>query len=214
MDGGTIKGVAALLWPIVTAWAIFLFRIEIRSLISRLRRFGKGGAEFSESRIGVQAISIPIEKVLKDVAPGERQDSYILKGVEELRAALNRLQPEDVNARESLLLLRLTQRITERDWAIFWLNIFASQRSALEAMAIETSAIDLTKFYDAHVEAYEAYVKTQDSPSPVGTFDAWARYLVVNKVAVINGRAGLITDLGLGFLAFAKQQNLPRFQWW
>ncbi len=214
MDGNFLKGVAAILWPIVTATAIFLFRLEIRSLISRLRRVGKGVAEFSESRIGVQAITIPLEEALKNVAPGEKQEPYIVKGVEEVRIELNRVQPEDAHARESLLLLRLTQRKTERDWAIFWLNIFASQRSALEAMAAETSATDLTKFYDAHVEAYEAYVKTQASPVPVGTFEVWVRFLVVNNAAIVTGRNGTITELGRGFLEFAAQQNLPRFQGW
>jgi hypothetical protein len=130
-----LKGVAAVLWPLVVACAVYMFRSSIGELLRRLKRVDTSGAEFEARSIVAQSAATPVDQILRDVAPGETQHSYIRARLETLRAELNARQPDDLARREFLLLLRLAEAQQVRDWSFVWMQIFASQLEALAAMA-------------------------------------------------------------------------------
>lgn len=76
-------------------------------------------------------------------------------------------------------------------------------------MAGATGSIDLSPYYDAHVQRRNAL--PSEGTLLTATFELWCSYLVRMRLATINGREGVITDEGRGFLAFAATGNLPRF---
>ena len=104
-----LKELGSLLWPIVVAGAIYGFRTELSTLLTRVRRVSKEGAEFGEARIAAQIMAQPVDVALKDVAPDEAHPPYIMQRVDELRVELNARVPEDEQRREYLLMLRLAQ---------------------------------------------------------------------------------------------------------
>jgi hypothetical protein len=66
-----LKELASVLWPIVVAVGIYGFRTELSTLLTRIRRVGKEGAEFFEARIAAQIMAQPVDVALKDVVPDE-----------------------------------------------------------------------------------------------------------------------------------------------
>lgn len=206
-----LSGLASVLWPIVVGGAIIGFRRELSDLLKRLRRFGKEGMEFDENRIAAQILALPVEEALRDVAPGETHANFITARVESLMHELNRMQPSDPAKREYLLMLRLAQAQQVRDFQYAWLNIFASQIEALNKMAAENGAVDLTPYYRSHVERAKA-LSTAEKPIDFFSFEVWCSYFVRMQLATIDQSSGIITEAGRGFLVTATQQNFPRFQ--
>ena len=206
-----LKGVAAILWPSVVAATIFFFRTELGELLKRLKRVGATGAEFSEATIAAQITASAVDQILPAVAPGETQPSFVRGRIEALRVELNARQPDDRDKRESLLLLRLAEAQQARDHLTTWINLFLSQLEALSAMAGATGPIDLTPYFDAHVQRREALPLTE-GPLRTITFDLWCTYFGRMRLATITGREGTITEEGHGLpFFFAARFNLPRF---
>ena len=172
-----LKGLGAVLWPIVLAGAIYEFRAELRGLLARLRRVGATGAEFAEVSIAAQITAVPVDQALKAVAPSEIQPNYIRARVEALRPELNAREPDDHSRREHLLMLRLAEAQQSRDWQAVWLNIFASQLEALGAMAGVEGSVDLSPHYESHVERRETILGADQQRSPPATFEVWASFL-------------------------------------
>ena len=65
MTGDILKGISAILWPVVVAGALLGFRTEVRTLLRRLRRVSKGAAEFDDARLAVQLTGTSIEQALR-----------------------------------------------------------------------------------------------------------------------------------------------------
>jgi hypothetical protein len=207
-----LRGLGAVLWPMVVAGALLAYRVELRGLVSRVRKVSATGAEFAEASIAAQITAMPVDQALKEVTPGEKHPSYIQARVASLRVELNSREPEDQWRREYLLLVRLAGAQQGRDWYSVWLNIFASQLEALGAMAGSEAPIDLSPYYDRHVERREAALTLEQTPQlPVATFEIWAAFLGRMRLATVTGRNGSITEEGRGLLEFAATLNLPRF---
>ena len=208
-----LRGLGAVLWPVVVAGAILLFHVELRGLLARVRKVGATGAEFAEASIAAQITAVPVDQALRAVAPNEVQPTFIQARVTNLRAELNAREPTDQTRREHLLMLRLAEAQQARDWCVVWLNIFASQLEALGAMAGVEGPLDLSPFYDQHLERRdEAFTAEQKSQLPAVTFETWASFLGRMRLATVEGRNGSITDEGGGLLKFAAAHSFPRNQ--
>jgi len=107
--GEILKGIAAILWPVVLAGGLWGFRIEVRTLFARLRSLGVKGAEFDENRLAAQIAAVPVEQALKDAAPLETHPPLIIERVETLRRELETMHQNSDANRISLLLLRLAE---------------------------------------------------------------------------------------------------------
>ena len=206
-----LKELASVLWPIVVASAIYGFRAELRSLLSRVTRVGKEGAEIGEARIAAQIMAQPVDVALKDVVPDETHPLHIRQRVDALRVELNSRIPEDVPKREYLLMLCLAEAQQIRDYQLAWLNIFNSQLEALTKMAAEQSPIDLTPYHDLHVSRKDA-ASTAENPVNGLSFEVWANFFIQKQLATIAARKASITQQGHDLLGLANQLNLPRFQ--
>ena len=206
-----LKDLSSLLWPIVVAGTIFGFRNELSALLKRLRRVGKGGAEFGEERIAAQIMARPVDVALKDVVPDEEHSGYVRLRIEALRVELNARVPEDEQRREYLLMLRLAEAQQNRDFAFAWLHMFNSQLEALTRMATENSVIDLSPYHELHVSR-STEASTPDNPVNALPFEVWANFFVQRQLAVVTNRTATIMDQGRDLLALAVQTKLPRFQ--
>jgi len=206
-----LKGLGSVLWPVVLAGALIGFRAELSGLLLRLRRVGTAGAEFADVSIVAQITAMPIDQALQAVAPNETQTTYIRARVEALRMELNDREPDDPARREHLLMLRLAEAQQIRDWQSVWLNLFSSQLEALAAMAKVVDSLDLTPFYESHVQRREAMVVSGEQVLPALTFEVWTSFLGRMRLAVIAAHNGSITDEGRGLLEFGARFNLPRF---
>jgi hypothetical protein len=171
-----------------------------------------GQKKFAEASIVAQITAVPVDQALKAVAPNEVQPSYIQARVAALRPELNAMEPEDRIQREHLLMLRLAEAQQGRDWQAAWLNIHASQLEALGAMAGVEGPVDLSPYYDRHLERREAALTAEQKQLPAATFEVWASFLGRMRLATIDRRNGLITDEGRGLLEVAARFNFPRFQ--
>ena len=109
-------------------------------------------------------------------------------------------------------MLRLAEAQQSRDWQSVWLNIFASQLEALGAMAGVEGSVDLSPYYESHVERRKTILGPDQQRSPAATFEVWASFLGRMRLATVHDRKGSITDEGRGLLDFAAKSNLPRFQ--
>ena len=138
------------------AATLYGFRIELSGLLQRLKRVGATGAEFSEVSIVAQITATPVDQALRAVAPNEVQPPYIQLRVTALRPELNAREPDDHGRREHLLMLRLAEAQQTRDWQAVWLTIFSSQLEALTAMAGVVGPIDLSPYYDSHIQRRDA----------------------------------------------------------
>lgn len=213
MSGDILKGIAAILWPLLIAGALWGFRTEVGTLLRRLRRVSKGAAEFDDTRIAAQITATPVEQALREAAPTDAPPaSYIIERVTTLRQELTTLHADSDERRINLLLRRLAEEKQVTEFQFIWLNIFASQLEALEAMTAKKSATDLTPYFSVHGERYTTFASSKENPMPPLTFEAWAAFFLRVGIATINDRNGEATDKGMGMLAFCAQRNLPRFQ--
>jgi hypothetical protein len=206
-----LKELGSLLWPIVVAGAIYGFRTELSTLLTRVRRVSKEGAEFGEARIAAQIMAQPVDVALKDVAPDEAHPPYIMQRVDELRVELNARVPEDEQRREYLLMLRLAQAQQLTYFHLTWLNIFSSQLEALTKMAAEEGPIELTPYHELHTSRTTA-AATAENPANSLSFGVWANFFVQRQLATISERQATITQQGRDLLELSTRANFPRFQ--
>jgi hypothetical protein len=206
-----LKELASVLWPIVVASAIYGFRTELRSLLGRVTRLGKEGAEFGETRIAAQIMAQPVDVALKDAVPDETHPLHIRQRVDALRVELNSRIPEDIQRREYLLMLRLAEAQQIRDFQYTWLTIFNSQLEALTKMVTDQIPVDLTPYHDLHVSRATA-ASTTENPVYSLAFEIWANFFIQRQLASIELRKASITQQGRDLLGLASQLNLPRFQ--
>jgi hypothetical protein len=206
-----LKELGSLLWPVVVAGAIYGFRTELSTLLTRVRRVSKEGAEFGEARIAAQIMAQPVDVALRDVVPDETHPLHIRQRVDALRVELNARIPEDEQRREYLLMLRLAEAQQVRDFQFTWLNIFNSQLEALTKMAADQGPIELTPYHELHTSRATAAATPENLLNSL-SFDVWANFFVQRQLATISGTQAIITQQGHDLLALATQANLPRFQ--
>lgn len=210
--GEILKGIAAILWPILLAVCLWGFRAEFRTLFSRLRSLGIKGAEFDESRLAAQIAAVPVEQALKEAAPLEEHPPLVIARVGELSRELDTLHKNSDANRISLLLLRLAEAQQVQDFQFVWLNIFLSQLEALEGMRASGGAISLEPYFEAHLQRYSAISAAREGTSPPVNFGGWTGFLVRSSLATVTERQGGLSPKGLALLTFATSSNLPRYQ--
>ena len=102
-----LSGLASVLWPIIVGTTLIGFRMELSSLLKRMKSFSKEGMVFRDEPIAAQIMAVPVSDALKDVAPSEQHSATIVAKVDQIRYELNARIPEDAVKREHLLILRL-----------------------------------------------------------------------------------------------------------
>lgn len=210
--GELVKSASTLAWPILIYLAARLFRPEMITLFRRVKKVGPTGAEFAENVVASQVNVRPITEVLKEVDPSIDASPLVGKLSEEIRKSLNAHTASNPDGREALLLFHLADaRLVATAFRIHNF-IFGSQVEALERMAASNEPANLEPFYKQHVERYRAATSDNPEAAPVPDFSIWARYLVDNRLAIVTGFVGRITDEGRALLNYFSQEKLPRIQ--
>lgn len=204
-----IQGVA---WPLVVLAVIWHFRSEVRGLLGRLVKIGRGGAEFQPGD----------QSPKSDEEPGLKPDSIKLPSTEHLGPALrpvvDRMQPklsdylseavkQTGKTRENLLFQTFTENYVALHLERAYRQIFGSQILALEFLRDRPDRegdmyVLETLYYKKAAAAWPVMYQSI-------TFDQWLGYLRSYELIEVKGDSVKLTDVGLALTGYIGTQGYP-----
>ena len=198
---------AYLNWPavvlIVSLVALLLFRNEIRSLLSRLKKLSKDEAIFSDQATANQARGLDAdaaEEVLKTL-----NGQVLIEQEERIRKDLSDRGIEDHAQRERVLVrfLALWQTVA----ALEQVNarIFQSQIRMLHAANDSTDGLTT----DEVMPYFEWSLSDESEKNDPGRFEEWVGFLVRSRLIVQDENRYKITPIGRELLVYQIHHGHP-----
>lgn len=207
--GEILRALAALAWPALFLAAGWYYRREVRVLISRLKKASATSVELSDV-VSAQATLQPIAEALKDVDPNAARDSLMSVVAVRIRQALDSLEPDNHERRETRLTVDLAGSHVTLHFLRTHLTIFLSQMEALERSRQINGKIALLPFYQSHEVRYESAKSRKPEIAPLISFESWRTFLVTHRLMSVGDVFGEITDEGAKFVDYISSQNFPR----
>lgn len=199
-----LDALKGLWWPVAAVIIAVVYKIEIRTLIPRLRRAGPTGVEFDPAaqQQAVTAANNPAPGQLRQF-PGMARTVAMERLERQLHTQLAALTNMSDEEKRDLLITRLAQTQLQEFFERIYNAIYGSQIVALRRL----NEIGRVSIEDAR-SLFEQYATQYPQIYTNYTFGQWVNFLIDNGLVSRSDNFFEIVDLGREFLIFITARRL------